>query len=189
MRIIAGSAGGIRLQVPGAVARPTSDRVREALFSILGSRVDGALVLDLFAGSGALGLEALSRGAARVDFVEKDRRACVVIEANLAKARLADSARVVSREAAIFLKNAPAGRYDLVFADPPYFKREGDDDWAADLLADEHLKRVISPAGMVVLETAKGHGKNVPADGWKLLDSRRYGDTEVSFFLPQGADE
>lgn len=183
MRIISGSAGGIRLQVPGAVARPTSDRVREAVFSILGARVDGAVVLDLFAGSGALGLESLSRGAQRADFVERDRKACRVIEANLAKARLADRARVVGREAAAFLKGATAV-YDLVFADPPYLKRDGDVDYAAGLLADENLRRVISPDGMVILETAKGHGKTVPAAGWELLDSRSYGDTEVSFFLP-----
>jgi 16S rRNA (guanine966-N2)-methyltransferase len=189
MRIIAGSAGGIRLQVPGAVARPTSDRVREALFSILGVRVVGAVVLDLFAGSGALGLEALSRGAHRVDFVERDRKACGVIEGNLAKARLADPARVVAREAAVFLKAAAADRYDLVFADPPYLKREGEVDLAAELMGDANLRRVISPDGMVVLETAKGHGKTMPAEGWELSDTRSYGDTEVSFFSPGAAVE
>jgi 16S rRNA (guanine966-N2)-methyltransferase len=188
MRIISGTAGGIRLQVPGAVTRPTSDRVREALFSILGARVDGARVLDLFAGSGALGLEALSRGARRADFVDQDRKACRVIEANLAKARLADQARVVSRESVAFLKRAAVG-YDLVFADPPYTKREGDADFAAGLMADTNLRRVISPDGMVVLETAKGHVKTVPADGWELLDSRNYGDTEVSFFRPEAIAE
>ena len=188
MRIIAGTAGGIRLQVPGAVARPTSDRVREALFSILGVRVESARILDLFAGSGALGLEALSRGARRADFVEQDRKACRVIEANLGKARLADQARVVNREAVAFLRRATVG-YDLVFADPPYTKRDGDVDFAAGLMADTNLLRVISPDGMVVLETAKGHVKTVPADGWELLDSRIYGDTEVSFFRPEAIAE
>jgi len=183
MRIISGSAGGIRLQVPGAVTRPTSDRVREALFSILGARVDGAAVLDLFAGSGALGLEALRRGAQRADFVEQERKACQVIEANLAKARLAGLARVHCRDAAAFLKRATAV-YDLAFADPPYLKRDGDVDFATALLANTDLRRVISPDGMVVLETAKGHGKTVPAPGWELFDSRSFGDTEVSFFRP-----
>ena len=189
MRIIAGSAGGIRLQVPKVVTRPTSDRVREALFSILGARISGAVVLDLFAGSGALGLEALSRGAEGVDFVERDRKACAVIEANLGKARLGESARVISREAAVFLGGGvAAGRYDLIFADPPYTKRDGDADFAAGLMADENLRRVISPGGMVVLETAKGHGKTVPAEGWELIDSRNYGDTEVSFFQLDAVD-
>ena len=185
MRIIAGTAGGIRLQVPGAVARPTSDRVREALFSILGSVVDGARVLDLFSGSGALGLESLSRGASNCVFVEKDRRACGVIEANLSKARLGDQGRVVARDAATFLGSAPPASCDLIFADPPYKKNDGDVDHAAALLANPDLVKVISPGGLVVLETARGHGKTVPADAWKLFDSRSYGDTEISFFRPR----
>ena len=188
MRIIAGTAGGIRLQVPGAVARPTSDRVREAIFSILGERVVGAAVLDLFAGSGALALEALSRGAKRADLVERDRNACSVIRANLEKARLTGEARVIKGEAQRFLKGA-SGKYDLVFADPPYRKNGADVDFAAELLADPNLHRVISPGGMVVLETARGHAKTVPAEGWELLDSRSYGDTEVSFFLPGDQSE
>ena len=100
MRIISGSAGGIRLQVPKVVARPTSDRVREALFSILGEAVQDAVVLDLFAGSGALGLEALSRGARRAVFVERDRGANKVIEANLDKAKLKDSVPSYNNSAA-----------------------------------------------------------------------------------------
>lgn len=189
MRIISGSAGGIRLQVPKAVARPTSDRVREALFSILSDVVSGASILDLFAGSGALGLEALSRGAERVQFVERDRGACKVIEANLEKAKLTGVGRVLQREAQAFLSNARAGTFDLIFADPPYVKRDGDVDHAADLMADENLLRVISPGGMVVLETAKGRGKTVPAAGWELFDSRLYGGTELSFFRLASADK
>ena len=185
MRIISGSAGGIRLQVPAGVTRPSSDRVREAIFSILGGRVDRAVVLDLFAGSGALGIECLSRGAQRADLVERDRKACAVIEANLAKARLGASARVTCRDAAMFLKRAE-GRYDLVFADPPYTKSDRDTDFASSIMADENLRRLISPDGMVVLETVKGHVKTVPAHGWELLETRTYGDTEVSFFLPAG---
>ncbi|MGI9243926.1 MAG: 16S rRNA (guanine(966)-N(2))-methyltransferase RsmD [Verrucomicrobiales bacterium] len=186
MRIISGSAGGIRLQVPEAVTRPTSDRVREAIFSMLGERVVGANVLDLFAGSGALGLECLSRGAERVEFIERDRKACAVIKANLAKARLDGQGRVIAREAGAFLKNA-TGAYDLVFADPPYRKRDGDTDFASALLEDENFRRAISPGGMVVLETVKGHVKTMPALGWELLDLRSYGDTEISFFRPADA--
>ena len=182
MRIISGTAGGIRLQVPAGVTRPTSDRVREAIFSILGDRVGRAIVLDLFAGSGALGMECLSRGAQRAEFVERDRKACRVIEANLAKARLEAQSRVFPRDVGSYLKRAPAG-YDLVFADPPYTKSAADTDFAAALMADENLRRVIAPDGMVVLETVKGHVKTVPAPGWELLDLRCYGDTADSFFL------
>ena len=84
----------------------------------------------------------------------------------------------------MFLRDAAPGGYDLVFADPPYLKRAGHADFAAALMGDENLRRAISPRAMVVLETAKGHVKNVPAEGWELLDSRSYGDTEVSFFFP-----
>jgi 16S rRNA (guanine966-N2)-methyltransferase len=160
--------------------------VREAIFSILGERVDQAVVLDLFAGSGALGMECLSRGAQRAEFVEKDRRACGVIEANLAKARLDARARVVARDAAVYLKRASPA-FDLVFADPPYTKRNGDTDFAGSIMADENLRRVIAADGMVVLETLKGHVNTMPAHGWELLETRRYGETEVSFFLPAGA--
>ena len=185
MRIIAGTAGGIRLRVPKAVTRPTSDRVREAVFSILGARVCGATVLDLFAGSGAMGLEALSRGAAKAYFVEKDRGASRVIEANIDRAGLGAAVGGPTRGEAIgFLRGAAGGLFDLVFADPPYWRRDGEVDYAALLMSDGNLRRVISPGGMVVLETAKGHGKTVPADGWELIDSRNYGDTEVSFFQP-----
>jgi len=187
MRIIAGSAGGIRLEVPDKGARPTTDRVREAVFSILGERVVGARVLDLFAGSGSLGIEALSRGAERACFVEENRKACGKIRSNLEKARLSQSSNIAQREVSSYLAGTVSGGFNLVFADPPYWKRSGETDFASELMSDENLLRVISPEGMVVLETARGHVKNVPAEGWELLDTRSYGDTEVSFFLPEAA--
>src|SRR5215208_7039866 len=120
MRVIAGTYGGRRLQAPsGTDTRPTADRVREALFSILGARVDGARVLDLFAGSGALGLEALSRGAAGVTFVERAPAALRVLRANLAA--LGADAEIVPSDALRWLGAASAAsrQYDLVFLDPP----------------------------------------------------------------------
>jgi len=118
MRIIAGKAGRIAIKVPVAVTRPTTDFVRQAIFSILGERVDNARVLDLFAGSGAIGLEALSRGAASCVFVDEHRQASNVISENLAKSRL-EGGRVVKAEVATHLKR-DAAIYDLIFADPPY---------------------------------------------------------------------
>ena len=119
MRIIAGTAGSIPLKVPRSLTRPTTDRVREAMFSVLAGKLPGARVLDLFAGSGSLGLESLSRGAAEATFVESNGAACAVIEENVQKSRLA-GARVQRRDVLSFLSTTSAGRYDLVFADPPY---------------------------------------------------------------------
>ena len=104
MRIIAGSAGGIPLKTPGVLTRPTADRVRESLFASLGTLLSGAKVLDLYAGSGSLGIEALSRGAVSALFVEQERKACEVIQANLDKARL-EGGRVRSVPVAKFLRS------------------------------------------------------------------------------------
>ena len=151
MRIIAGRAGGITIKAPPADTRPTSDRVREALFSMLGELVPGARVLDLFAGSGALGLEALSRGAREVCFVERHAAACAVIENNVRRAKL-DGARVMQSEVAAALRRlAESGaQFDLIFADPPYAKQPGDTDFVTLLLEDENLPRVLAPGGWLL---------------------------------------
>src|SRR3954451_25050254 len=122
MRVIAGSAGGIRLDVPKKRVRPTMDRVKAAIFSSLGEDVIGARVLDLFAGSGALGIEALSRGAGSALFIDEDRQSVAAIEKNLAKTQLAG--RVRQQDVFGFLKNAraTAEKFQIVFADPPYDK-------------------------------------------------------------------
>lgn len=180
MRIIAGRAGGITIKSPPAGTRPTSDRVREALFSMLGELVSGARVLDLFAGSGALGLEALSRGALEVCFVERHAPACAVIEDNLRRAKL-DGARVVQSEVAPALRRfAESGtRFDLVFADPPYAKRPGDTDFASLLLEDENLPRVLAPDGWLTLETMVTKHAPRAIFGWHVARDRAYGSTRV----------
>src|ERR1700745_2314988 len=120
MRVIAGSAGGIRLAVPKRRVRPTMDWVKGAIFSSLGDAIIGSRVLDLFAGSGALGIEALSRGADSAVFVEVDRQSTAAIKKNLAKAHLAG--RVRQQDVFVFLKNARTGveKFEIIFADPPY---------------------------------------------------------------------
>jgi 16S rRNA (guanine966-N2)-methyltransferase len=172
MRIIAGSYGGRRLQTPGGLdTRPTSDRVREALFSILGDRVAGARVLDLFAGSGALGIEALSRGAAEATFVDNAPPAIRAIRANLEA--LGAEAMVARAEARRFLGGASrSGRsYDLVFLDPPYRL-------AASLGRDlsAALAAVVAPGGTVVAESDRRAPLEVDLP---LEDERRYGDTLI----------
>ena len=119
MRVIAGSAGGVRLLVPRRGVRPTMDRVKAAIFSSLGEAIIGARVLDLFAGSGALGIEALSRGAASAVFIENDRQSAEAIEKNLVKTNL--QGRVRDQDVFDFLRQrANAEKFQIIFADPPY---------------------------------------------------------------------
>lgn len=172
MRVVAGVAGGRRLQAPaGRKVRPTSERVREALFNSLGSLdvVVGAGVIDLFAGTGALGIEALSRGAASATFVDADARAVAAIKENLRATGLADRARVVQADVLRYLADrqgqADPGTFDIAFADPPYAW----DEWPA-LLA-------TVPARMVAIE-AREHLALPPE--WHPLRSKRYGDTVVT---------
>jgi 16S rRNA (guanine(966)-N(2))-methyltransferase RsmD len=178
MRVIAGTYGGRRLQAPpGLDTRPTSDRVREALFSILGERVHGARTLDLFAGSGALGIEALSRGAQEVTFVDSAAPAIRTIGANLEA--LGADATVVRAEARRFLGGAShSGRsYDLVFLDPPYRL-------AASLGRDLSgpLEAVLARGGAVVAESDRRAPLEIDLP---LEDERRYGDTLIRIHGPR----
>ena len=181
MRIITGSAGGIPIAVPRTVIRPTADRVREAVFSILGSRAEGAAVLDLFAGSGSYGLECLSRGARRAVFVDSDRSSVAVISQNLAKARLSGG-MVAGAPVESWLKRA-AERFDLIFADPPYAKVRGDRDWTAVLLGSVQLPALVAPGGLFILESFAKGGQVLPPEApWQVADERRYGDSLVVFY-------
>ncbi len=167
LRIIAGDRGGRFIEVPPG-ARPTPERVREAWFAALGERVRGARVVDLFAGSGALGIEALSRGAEHAHFVESARRAAGVIRENLEVLGLAERGTVVRRDVFAFLESAGEAGFDLALADPPY---AGD--------ASERLLRRFRAepfARLVCIE--HGAGTDLEEAWW----SRRYGDTRVSCF-------
>lgn len=179
MRIIAGRAGGIRLSVPKAGVRPTMDRVKAAIFSSLGDAVIGARVLDLFAGSGALGLEALSRGADSVVFVDQDRQSIATIEENLVKIK--SQARVCCREVFRFLEQtASDGRYSIIFADPPYEKTKSGEKFTALLLTDKFIPRLLEKGGTFVLE--KSPSEALPEMSfWKIGRRKRYGTTEVLF--------
>ena len=181
MRIIAGKAGRLVIKVPKAVARPTTDLVRQALFSILGDLVDGARVLDLFAGSGAIGLEALSRGAASCVFVDEHRQSVAVIGENLAKSRL-EGGRVASSEALAFLRR-DAGLYDLIFADPPYVKHPGDRDHVKALLESGLLAPRLAAGGWFIAEISAGQ-RSPEAAGWSLSDRREYGGCAILLYAP-----
>lgn len=187
MRIISGTAGGIPIQVPKTLLRPTADRVREAVFSMLGEAVSGAAVLDLFAGSGSYGLECLSRGARSCLFVESDRAAGPVIRANLAKASL--SGGVVAGSPVESWLKGRTGSFDLIFADPPFMKQKTDRDWDALLLDSGDLRGLLAPGGFFVLESfAKAAHPPPPGSPWSLAVERRYGDVAVRLFsLPSSA--
>jgi 16S rRNA (guanine966-N2)-methyltransferase len=173
VRVIAGSLGGRRLAVPrGQATRPTADRVREALFSILAGRVQGARVLDLFAGSGALGIEAVSRGAAEATFVDSSPAAIRALKANLEALGL--QAEVQRRDAGAFLRAArETGRqYDLVFLDPPY-RHAG----ALGRDLAETVAAVLAPGGIAVSESDRRQPLDLSP--LPLNDERRYGDTLI----------
>jgi len=182
MRIIAGKAGRIAIKVPPAVTRPTTDFVRQAIFSILGERVEGARVLDLYAGSGAIGLEALSRGAASCVFVDEHRQACAAITENLTKTRLAGG-RVVKSDVSSFLKRDTA-TYDLIFADPPYWKHHGDTDHLRGLLEHRLVAPRLVSEGWFVAEVSANHSPPA-ADDLELADRREYGSSAVLFYRPR----
>lgn len=182
-RIIAGAAGSLTLAVPDAGTRPTSDRVRESLFGALESAdaLAGAAVLDLFAGSGALGLEAVSRGAASADLVEKAPRAASVLERNArAIGRVVPAATVrVHRAAADAHLRTASGRYDVVFVDPPY---DLDDDALA-LTLGLLVPRLADDA-LVIVERASRTGEPTVPAGLELQRVKKYGDTTMWWLTP-----
>ncbi len=175
MRIIAGSRKGARIFAPrGQDTRPTSDRVREAAFNLIGP-VGDAVVLDLYAGSGAMGLEALSRGAARAVFVESDREACRTIERNLDKLQLTGAVVLCDDAVRVLAAEVTAGRrYDLVCVDPPYRRFSEVEPPLA-----RYLPAVLEPDGVVVVETPKGEEPELPL---AKRTSRSYGMTRLTVF-------
>ncbi|HEX4666400.1 MAG TPA: 16S rRNA (guanine(966)-N(2))-methyltransferase RsmD [Chthoniobacterales bacterium] len=179
MRVIAGSSGGIRLFVPQTDLRPTMDRVKAAIFSSLGDRVIGARVLDLFAGTGALGIEALSRGAGSVMFVESDRPAIGAIERNLAQTGL--SGRIRKQDVFDFLSHASTAEpYDLIFADPPYDILTAGESFTRLLLRNDRLPARLRSDGIFVLEKRPGE-RLPPSDFWEVTRRKTYGATETIF--------
>ena len=185
MRVIAGIAGGLRLDVPKTDIRPTMDRVKAAIFSSLGERVLGARVLDLFAGTGALGIEALSRGAESAMFVENDRQAIKTIESNLTKSSL--SGRVRKQDVFDYLTHAStAETFDLIFADPPYEKSKFGDAFTKLLLRNDRLPKRLTREGVFVLE--KRPAERLPTnDFWEVIRHKTYGATETIFLQRRAA--
>ena len=180
MRVIGGSARGLTLKgPPDAGTRATGDKVRGAIFNVLAPYVEGAQVLDLYAGTGALGIEALSRGAAHCTFVERRQALCAVIHENLSRAHLLERAQIYPGLVHHLLSTLQ-GSYDLILADPPYEDREG-----AAIAGSPTLHTLLAPRAILVLE----HSPRVAVAGdvgpLRFVRTRRYGDTAVSYWQRQ----
>ena len=183
MRIIAGSARGIRLEPPlGNDVRPTLDRVRESLFNIIAPRLERSTFLDLFAGTGANGIEALSRGARQADFIDSDPRSIALIEKNLERTRLSGQATIVrgALPACLTRLTGPRrekGGYTLIFADPPHAFTE-----FPEILGAIAKLELLRPDGLLVVEHSANVDLEKLPEGLHLIRESRYGKTQLSFF-------
>lgn len=186
MRVITGKAKGVQLKTPdGMLTRPTAERVKEALFSVIQFDIPGARVLDLFGGTGQLGIEALSRGAEEAVFVDQRREACALIRENLRRTRLDGQASVVQLDYLSYLKEG-RGAFNLIFLDPPY----------AEVFLENALKRIseidiLVNGGIIIVE--RPLGKEFPGDfpGLERSKDYKYGKTLITFFRkaePEGAE-
>ncbi len=189
MRVISGSARGSRLKlVPGDSTRPIMDRVKESLFNILG-KVDDEVWLDLFAGTGQVGIEALSRGAAEVVFVDKVRPAIQTIQANLQTTRLQIRGRVVQADAFDYLGRSAVGegngRFHLIYVAPPQYV----DLWQKVMgVLDERPSAWLTPAGIVVVQIDPKEYTPLTLQNLRLTDSRTYGNTQLCFYEQNSAE-
>ncbi len=186
MRIITGKARGLHLNVPKNYdVRPTADRVKESLFNIIGNRVAGAVVLDLFAGSGNLGLESWSRGARFVQFVDNSRESLKLTGSNIQKCRAEADCRMLKHdaEAAVELMYRQGQRFDLVFVDPPYNKG-----WVQKILKKMGKCPLLSGDGWLVAEHSMHDGiaEAVP-EGYEIFRSQQYGETVLTFIRQKGS--
>ncbi len=177
MRVITGSARGVTLKTPdGLVTRPTADRVKEAVFSILQFDIPGREVLDLFAGTGQLGIEALSRGAKSAVFVDAGAPACALVKENLRRTRLENSGKVVQKDYLTFLKTAQ-NRFDLIFLDPPY----------AEVFLENALNciteiDILKDGGIIVAERPVEKALSLEFPGYTRSKDYKYGKTIITFY-------
>ena len=185
MRIISGDWKGRRLKaLQGSLTRPTSDKVKGAIFNILGDRVKGSIVLDLFAGTGNLSLEALSRGAAEVVLVEKNRKAWGIINDNIKMLGVEDKVKIYNMDAFSFLKQSLPGSYDLIFIDPPY--RQGLSDRALALMKKSII---LNSVGVIIIETASDEEITDDLGFLEVRFTKKYGDTKIWFIQQRDQQE
>ena len=184
MRVIAGKAKGRKLRsAPGDTTRPITDRAKESLFNILGGEVVDALFLDLFAGTGSVGIEALSRGARRAVFVERNRRAIETIKENLKITGLADQAELTRDDVFRFLAREPAEKFDLIYIAPPQYKGL----WAETLLALDG-RCFLTEDGLAIAQIYPKEYQDLELKNLDLVDQRKYGSTMLCFYRNTTAD-
>ena len=178
MRVISGRAKGIQLQaVPGSGTRPISDRVKEAVFNILGDMIVGSQVLDLFAGTGSVGIEALSRGAERAVFVEKHPKAIATIRANLRRTALDTAARVVKADVFKYLAGEPQP-FDLIYVAPPQYQGL----WSKTLSALDAMPSWLDPSGLVIVQIFPKEFEPIQLTRLQPSEQRKYGSTLLCFY-------
>lgn len=183
MRVIAGSARGTRLRrVPGNRTRPIGDRVKEALFSILSPRIHGSRFLDLYAGTGSVGIEALSRGAAQAMFMERNRAALQTIRQNLQLCRLSHSACISAGNVFRLLLKPPAEPFDFLFLAPPQYRGL----WAQTLLELESATTWWHSSSTIIVQIDPSEREDIELTHWQESDWRRYGNTALWFFQLRG---
>ena len=186
MRIISGLARGRAIVAPaGSKTRPTQDYVRESLFNIIRGDVPEARVLDLFAGTGALSLEAISRGAEQAVLIDMDRDACNAIKKNMETTRLGDQCRLIARDyrQAVDVLSREGAKFDLVFIDPPYRMEN-----TGEMCAELYDKGVLADQFLIVVEHRRGLAPLVDAR-FEAFDIRKYGDTEITFIRNAAGEE
>jgi len=185
IRVIAGAAKGRRLKmVPGDTTRPVMDRVKEALFNILGRGIVGSSFLDLFAGTGSVGIEALSRGAGRVVFIDRHPLAIRTIHENLERTRLADQAEVLRADSLVYLRHPRPEAFEYVYVAPPQYKGV----WKEVLLALDENRAHLQPEGVVIVQIDPHEREEVSLRALRPYDERVYGKTMLWFF-EHDADE
>ncbi len=185
IRVIAGAAKGRRLKmVPGDTTRPVMDRVKEALFNILGRGIVGSSFLDLFAGTGSVGIEALSRGAGRVVFIDRHPLAIRTIHENLERTRLADRAEVLRADSLVYLRHPRPEAFEYVYVAPPQYKGV----WKEVLLALDENRAHLQPEGVVIVQIDPHEREEVSLRALRPYDERVYGKTMLWFF-EHDADE
>jgi len=188
MRVIAGSAKGRKLRAPkGRIVRPTADRVREAVFSMLGRRVEGAAVLDLYAGAGTLGVEALSRGARRAVFVERSAHIAHVLRQNLERCDLRENAEIVVAKVVEYLSrgSGETSAFDLIFLDPPYRIADTEVEGVLKGLVE---RGILAEGGLLVIERSKS-STAIAAASLIARNAKTYGDTRIAIFEKRAVGE
>ncbi len=184
MRVIAGTAKRVELRVPSDLVRPTTDKVRSAIFSRLIHVVPQSEVLDLFAGSGSLGIEAMSRGATHATFVEQDKKAIQCLKKNLIQTKLENHSTTINHSVENGIKQLATRRksYDIIFADPPYYKKASDTNWSHDLLESETLSQIAAANSYFILEEQNNTPQLDKIKYWKLIRTDSYGLSTVHIY-------